>query len=260
MAEILKGTRKEQAEITAALAALRINISRQREAEVKTKVSWAHHQRVRKELEEMEAPKVFEGDTNTWLFAGPHKGVSVRINESVPDDKKISREFRWTIKFDSQKEMPGRVLKNKDEIEGAASLFRSSKEQLRAVLDTLHMPVDLDAHQLMVGKRRVSYIVPKSEEEKRKNKYKPLQIDLDTFVSVDGKKIVPRYVIEKEDTSDLSEAVKRKRIDSLAERFKLTISPEYAALSTKGFLIKEGIIKEQYVLEESALMKEIDVA
>ncbi len=263
MSELSEKEKKEHQRMSASLASLKIKIARQKEAEVKNKITLIDHQRLSKELEKKKGvEKVFEGKTITHIYPSPQKGISVRIKESIPDDPNLPTEFEWTIKFDSQEKIPARVLKNKNEIKPdvVSASFEDAKHQLELVLRALEISADLSGPQLVVGKRRVSYIVPNTGEEKKKGRYKPLRIDLDTFISVNGVEIEPRYVAEREDASNLSEAVKMRRIRALGEAFDLPMDPEYAGLSMKAFLIKEGIVREEYVLLESAIRSADDDA
>lgn len=241
---------QEQTRMLAALASLKILISRQKEAEVKTKVTLRGFQAVQTKLEKLvkdkEAEKVFEGQTKTYLFQSPKKGVSVRIRESIPDDPKLPIEFKWTIKFDSEAGVPTRPLKNKDEIEGVGGSFENAQRTLGLILNALNLDTNLSDVQLLVGKHRTSYVIERSKSEKKKRAHQDLQIDLDTFTDVQGKDINPLYIVEAEDVSDLSESIKMDRITTLKKSLGLTIDPAYAALSMKALLIKEGVLRETY--------------
>lgn len=250
----------EQAEMIASLASLKIKISKQKEAEVKTKVDFGGLQRVRAQFEELvkkkKAKKVFEGHTNTHLFPSPKKGVSARIRESIPDDPKLPRQYKWTIKFDSEAGVPNRPLKNKDEIEGVADSLESARTNLGLILNALKMSVDLSSPQLLVGKHRTSYVVARTGKEKKAEAHEDLQIDLDTFTEVQGQEINPLYIVEAEDVSNLSESIKMDRITALKASLGLIIDPEYAALSMKALLIKEGVLREEYTLLPGAIKKD----
>lgn len=255
----------EQAEMVAALASLKIKISRQREAEVKTRVDFGGMERVRAELKKWEGQrkveKVFEGRTITYIFPSPQKGVSVRIRESIPDDSKLAPEYKWTIKFDSQAGVPNRPLKNKDEIEGVAASLESAREELGKITGALRMSVNVNEPQLVVEKHRTSYVIHRSGKEKRKENHEDLQVDLDTFIRAQGEELAnPIFIIESEDISNLSEAVKMDRITALNESLGLSIDPEYAALSMKALLIKEGVLREEYFVMPGAIKKSTDVA
>lgn len=256
MAKLSGAETQEHTRILAELASLKILISRQKEAEVKTRVHLRGFQSVQTKLEKLvsdkEAEKVFQGHTRTYIFLSPKKGVSVRIRESLPDDSKLPVEFKWTIKFDSEAGVPTRPLKNKDEIEGVGNSFEDAQRTLGLILNALNLDTDLSDVQLLVGKHRTSYVVERTKSEKKRRAYKDLQIDLDTFTDVQGKDINPIYVVEAEDVSDLSESIKMERITALKKTLGLTIDPVYAALSMKALLIKEGVLKEVYeVLPEA---------
>lgn len=250
---------QEHTRMLAELASLKILISRQKEAEVKTKVNLRGLREVRARLEkltqEKKAEKVFEGHTRTHMFPSPKKGVSVRIRESIPDDPKLPKEFKWTIKFDSEAGVPTRPLKNKDEIEGEEVSFEKARITLGRILNALNLDTDLTEEQLLVGKHRTSYVIDRSKAEKKKNAFKDLQIDLDTFTDVQGKDINPLYVVEAEDVSDLSESIKMERITALKKSLGLTIDPAYAALSMKALLIKEGVLQEIYEVLPGAVKR-----
>ncbi|MBY0539431.1 hypothetical protein K2P56_03305 [Patescibacteria group bacterium] len=241
---------QEHTRMLAELASLKILISRQKEAEVKTKVTLKGFQTVRAKLDKLveakKAKKVFEGHTKTYIFQSPKKGVSVRIRESIPDDSVLPTEYKWTIKFDSEAGVPTRPLKNKDEIEGVEASFEAAHRTLGLILHALNLDSDLTREQLLVGKPRTSYVVERSKAEKKKRAYRDLQVDLDIFTNVQGRDINPLYVVEAEDVSDLSESIKMDRITTLKKSLGLTINPEYAALSMKALLIKEGVLQEVY--------------
>ncbi|MBX9765261.1 hypothetical protein K2X83_01325 [Patescibacteria group bacterium] len=250
----------EQAAMIADLASLKIKISRQREAEVKTKVNMGGLKDIHAKLEgwvkNKKARKVFEGRTLTHIFPSPRKGVSVRIREAIPDDEKLPREYKWTIKFDSEAGVPNRPLKNKDEIEGSGTSLEGVRNDLEKILKALQLETNLTSAQLVVGKHRTSYVVSRSSKEKKRTGYKDLQIDLDTFTDVQGSRIDEIYIVEAEDVSNLSESIKMERITALKASLGLSVDPVYAALSMKTLLIKEGVLQERYEVLPAALKKD----